>query len=365
MKHDIPDLAGIYITDDYIDVVLGRDTQPKSRKLTVVELSLHINIENHVRRFAFTSYESLEETFSVTAKWIADCTPRLRSLGVGCYGPFESIDPDDRGKPEYGQLQTTFHGDLSKRNLVTLLEDAFAPYYSDAPLITIQTDVAAAAIGIAYNRSRGPHRDTLKDQVVVFVKASLGIGGAFMRATTPWRGRLHPEMGLCHVPRWYSPALDPQNIERTWRYDRAVNPDSIEGLASVRAIEARYAPLSFEDLKRAPDHPAWERQAWYLAQMCWAINCIVSPHRIVLGGRIMTVPGLLDRVNQAYRDEIAGWPMSDSHAKLVASGDGFLDAQLGRNKEGALYAQKLGIVGSLCIAAMEDQPSALTAVPSR
>lgn len=365
MEQNAPDLAGIYITDEIIDVVLGRDADPALRKTSVGDLNLNVNQDLHIRRFFFSSYENIEDAFFFVCEWIHAFAPNLRSMAIGCYGPFESINPADRDREEYGKLQATFHGNLSNQNLITLIKDALDHHFTKYPLITVQTDVAAAAIGIAYNRSRSPNREVVKDQVVVFVKASLGIGGAFMRATTPWHGRLHSEMGQFHVPRWNSPRLDPHRVEQTWRYQGATNPDSIEALASVRAIEQRYAPLTFEQLRRDPTHSAWDREAWYLAQMCWAINCIVSPHRIVLGGRIISVPGLLDRVKRVYQDQIAGLQMTSSHAKVVAGGGNFLDAQLSHNKNGDLYAQKIGIIGSLCIAAMEDQPSSVRALPKR
>lgn len=366
MSEEAPDLAGMYVTDDYIDIAVGRDQNPHASKPTVGHLDLGKTVQ--VEHVLFKEHETIAAAFEAAARLVAQQAPALRSLGIASYGPFVSIDREDRGsrKPydtpsrHYGELQQRSRGGLAGQNLIKLVMPTLLDALPSRPLITVETDVAAAALGLVYTRSRGGASEKERNQVIVFVKASLGIGGAFVRAATPWRGRLHPEMGQFHVPRWQSAVLDPKGIEATWTNPDAHFPGSIEAMASVQAIETRFAPLKFAQLRQEPDHPAWERQAWYLAQLAWAITCVVNPHQIVFGGRILSVPGLIERVRRVFADQIAGSPEALEHVGIAPDDLGnYLHALYDQQKA---KVQKPGIVGSLCLAAMEDKPTNLTVV---
>lgn len=359
MADEAPDLAGIYITDDFIDVVLGRDQEALRRKRSVAELRLSSDPKVNQNIFRFKEDRPVSEAFRNAGDWIkARATGGLRSIGIGCYGPFKKISREDRGHPDYGTLDTTSHGRLSNLNIPQLVLNGLGRTQEHGPKITMETDVGLAAIGSVYNRSRSAasRDDTIDDQVIVFVKASLGIGGAFLRASTPWHGRLHPEMGQCNVPRW----PDPNEVEPKWRYSGAMNKNSIEGLASVEAIETRYS-TKFDDLKKQPDHEAWTREAWYLAQLAWTITCTICPHQIIFGGRIIGVPYLIDKVRTTFEQDIANWPSFPYIADRVTD---YIVPSLAK-RDGKSYVDRPGIVGALCLAAMEDQPSAVTTLPER
>ena len=49
------------------------------------------------------------------------------------------------------------------------------------------------------------------------------------------------------------------------------------------------------------DHPAFDLEAYYLAQVCVNALMTVSPERILLGGGVMQREGLLPRVRQYVR----------------------------------------------------------------
>lgn len=356
------DLAGMYVTDDYIDIAVGRDLEAHIPKRTVGDLKLDESFT--VEHVPFSKHATISAAFEKAANLIAKAAPDLRSLGIASYGPFVSIDRRDRdaGSSHYGELQRRSRGGLAGQNLVRLVEPVLSAKLGKRPKITVETDVAAAALGLVHNRSRyGASSDEL-NQVIVFIKASLGIGGAFMRAATPWRGRLHPEMGQFHVPRWQSSHLDPRKVEASWENPGAWFPGSIEAMASVQAIQARYAPMTFEELRGQPDHPAWEREAWYLAQLAWSITCIVSPHQIVFGGRIISVPGLIDRIRRVFAEEIAGSAEALRHVGIER--DSLATFLHSLNDPQEAKVSKPGIRGSLCLAAMEDQPDKIAAIGS-
>ena len=59
--------------------------------------------------------------------------------------------------------------------------------------------------------------------------------------------------------------------------------DCLEGLASGPALSKRWM-MPAQQLPA--DHPAWDLQAFYLAQMCVNITLNYGPQRIVLGGGV-------------------------------------------------------------------------------
>jgi fructokinase len=70
--------------------------------------------------------------------------------------------------------------------------------------------------------------------------------------------------------------------------------DCWEGLASGRAIEARWGRPALE---LAGDEAVWELEARYLALGLVSVICVLSPERIVIGGGVMSTPGLLPLVH--------------------------------------------------------------------
>lgn len=354
------DLVGVYITDDYIDVILGSDAYPNAHKTALSELTLDQGnfagtSARYSAQFGFGK-DNVEAVISACCAWIKTNTKGLRSVGVACYGPFESLSRVERQKslPSYGRLQSTSHGHrLGFKPLAKLFREGLTDANGRAPLVTMETDVAAAVAGEIYLRTfqaNGARDKTLDDQVFAFVKVSLGIGAAFMRASTSWQGRLHPEAGQIMVPRWTSgyDVIDEQEAE--FVHAGARNPGSIEALASVGAINARCRPYTFNDLKQNPNHMMWQREAYYLAHMLWNLTCIVSPHAIVMGGRVMSVPGLIDRIRTAF-SQIAG-DASFPHYGELANLETYIT--ICANPQGAEIG-KPGVIGALCLAAMETE----------
>ena len=80
--------------------------------------------------------------------------------------------------------------------------------------------------------------------------------------------------------------------------------DCLEGLASGPAIEKRWQTKA-ENLK--PDHPAWELEAQYLGAACADFLCTLSPQKIVMGGGVMDVPGLIEKVRTATTLQLADY----------------------------------------------------------
>ena len=112
--------------------------------------------------------------------------------------------------------------------------------------------------------------------------------------------------------------------------------DCLEGLASGPAIATRWgAPgesLGGEVLAAAVD-----LEARYLADAIRTIVYTIAPERIVLGGGVSRMPGLLPGVRAALRDRLAGYPGIAAHEDPE-----FVSA--------AGLADRAGVLGGLVVA---------------
>ena len=108
-------------------------------------------------------------------------------------------------------------------------------------------------------------------------------------------------------------------------------------MAAGPAVEKRWG-LKGQELP--PDHPAWDLEAHYLAQALQSLTVVLSPQRIIMGGGVMDVPGLIDKVRAKtlnYLNDYVRHPAITEHIEsyIVPPGLG--------NKAGVLGAIALGI----------------------
>ena len=82
----------------------------------------------------------------------------------------------------------------------------------------------------------------------------------------------------------------------------------LEGLASGPAIERRWG---LSPRLMTPDHPAWELEAEYLANMCANVILTLSPQVIVLGGGVMQQAHLFPRIREKTLELLGGYVASD------------------------------------------------------
>ncbi|HTI32907.1 MAG TPA: ROK family protein, partial [Miltoncostaea sp.] len=100
--------------------------------------------------------------------------------------------------------------------------------------------------------------------------------------------------------------------------------DCLEGMASGPAIAARWRrpaqDLAGDDLARAV-----EIEAHYMAAGLRNVVYALAPERIVVGGGVAALPGLLPAVGARLADALAGYPGLPEHA----SGDFVVPPGLG------------------------------------
>jgi fructokinase len=148
--------------------------------------------------------------------------------------------------------------------------------------VLLDTDVNGAALGEA-RFGAGAGLDSF-----LYLTVGTGIGGGAIVDGRPLHGLLHPEMGHLLVRRHVDEATGFTGV-------CPFHGDCLEGLASGSAMRARWG-AGAETL--ADDHPAWALEAYYLAQACFSMACILSPQRIVIGGGVAGRTTLYPRIHR-------------------------------------------------------------------
>jgi fructokinase len=201
-------------------------------------------------------------------------------LGVGAFGP---LDLDPRS-PTWGWVTSTPKPGWRNTPVGPLLSARLG-----IP-VALDTDVNAAALG------EGRWGAGTGVPSLCYLTVGTGIGAGLLTAGRPWHGLVHPEVGHLRVP--HDRQRDP------FAGVCPVHGDCWEGLASGRAIAARW---DSDPAALAPDHPAWELEAEYLALGILAIVSVASPHRVIAGGGVFGQPGLRERVGARLGELVAGY----------------------------------------------------------
>jgi fructokinase len=195
----------------------------------------------------------------------------VEAIGIGSFGPLDG----KLSSPTWGHITTTpkpgwAHADVGQEIQRRL----------SVPVV-FDTDVNAAAYGEhLWGAAQG--LDTF-----CYITVGTGIGGGGMARGKLLHGLVHPEFGHMRIPH----DLEADPFPGVCPY----HGDCWEGLASGLAIEARWG-RSAVDL--AGDEAVWELEARYLALGLVCVICVLSPERIVLGGGVLSAPGLLPLVHR-------------------------------------------------------------------
>lgn len=214
-----------------------------------------------------------EETLAIAIDWWRE-RGEVVALGIASFGPLRLR----RDVVDYGVYLMTPKLAWQGFSLV----DYFAKYLPSAQL-TIETDVNAALLAELKKGAAQGVKNAL------YLTVGTGIGAGVCCEGRLVHGMLHPEMGHLRVPRFAGDDF------------AGVCPfhgDCWEGLASGPAIEKRWG-LPAHLLPE--DHPAWEMEAYYLAQGLFSANTILSPERMILGGGVSQAPQLHERISEHLR----------------------------------------------------------------
>ena len=222
-----------------------------------------------------------EETMPDIINYFKD--KNIEALGISSFGPLNL----DESSPNYGDITTTPKPGWANYPLRKTLMDAL-----NVP-VGIDTDVNGAALAEA-TLGAGAGLDSL-----VYYTIGTGIGGGAMVGGKLVHGLVHPEMG--HI------LLRPHKDDPTPRGFCPYHDGCLEGMANGPAIEKRWG----KSAKELPeDHPAWDIEAEYLAQMCANTIVMLSPKMIVLGGGVMHQLHLFPKIRKRTQELLNGYVAS-------------------------------------------------------
>ena len=112
-------------------------------------------------------------------------------------------------------------------------------------------------------------------------------------------GLLHPEMG--HM-------LLTVREDDSYKGKCPYHGTCFEGLAAGPAIEARWGVKGNE---LPVDHPAWDLEAWYIAQALAIYVLTLSPKKIILGGGVMHQLQLFPMIHKYLQERLNGYIQKD------------------------------------------------------
>jgi fructokinase len=246
--------------------------------------------------------ETLPAICAILSDWERD--HGFAAIGIASFGPLD-LDP---GSNRYGRITSTNKPGWPGADVRGILSALFS-----VP-VGFDTDVNGAALAeIRWGSGQG-----LSDFAYVTVGTGVGVG--LIVHGRPTRGIGHSELGHIRVPR-----LPADQVKSACSY----HDDCVEGLASGPALLARLEGRSPSDL--SPDDPIWDPIVHTLAAMCHALVCATGPYRIAMGGGVVSgQPHLLDRINTALIDSLAGYmPLPGGGDYVVAPRLGDLAGPLG------------------------------------
>jgi Transcriptional regulator/sugar kinase len=209
----------------------------------------------------------------------------IAAIGFGSFGPIEI----DSRKPLYGNMLKTPKPHWSGFPVLAYLKTQLT-----MP-IALTTDVNSAALGEAtWGTAAGLDN-------CLYMTVGTGIGAGAIVNGQILHGFMHPEMGHMIVRR---------HEEDAFEGHCPFHKDCLEGLASGRAIEARYGVKAHQ---LDSGHDVWELIAYYLAQAITNIALVIAPKKVVVGGGVLKQTHLLPRIRRHVRQMLNGYMDVDDH----------------------------------------------------
>lgn len=225
------------------------------------------------------------ETLGLVIERLAEASPD--AVGIASFGPLE-LRP---GHPDHGRMRVTPKTGWTGVDVAGPFRDGLG-----VP-IGLDTDVNGAALG-EWKWGAG-----LTLSSIVYVTVGTGVGGGALIGGSPLHGMGHPEMGHISVRR---------HPEDPYPGSCRLHGDCLEGLASGPAIEGRFGTRA-ELLAGDELSAALQFEAFYLTQLVRDMVYVLAPERIILGGGVSQLPGLVERVGELVPIELAGYPGLAEH----------------------------------------------------
>lgn len=238
---------------------------------------------------------------------------RFDAVGIASFGPVEL----NTASPQFGWITSTPKSGWQDTDLIAGLD-----LPSGTP-VRLVTDVMGAALGEhRFGAGRG-----VAD--IAYATVGTGIGAGVVVDGAPLTWHSHSEVGHLIVRRHPK-----DSFEGTCPF----HGDCLEGLASGPSVAARWGRSGAH--LGALSEDAIELSSYYIAQLLATITYAVAPERIVLGGGVLKIPGLMDDVRKQLALLVGG--ALGSHALTDPGSKYVVRPALG---------DESGIRGALCLAA--------------
>lgn len=203
----------------------------------------------------------------------------MDALGIGSFGPIDI----NRTSDTYGYITSTPKpGWVNFPFVQTMRKEWNVP-------IAFTTDVNAAAWG-EYKRGAGAGTRSC-----LYITVGTGIGAGAVVDGKLLQGHSHPEMGHIRIRR---------HPDDSFAGFCPYHQDCLEGLAAGPAIELRWGKKGYE---LSEGHPAWEMEAYYLAQAIMHYSLILSPEKIVIGGGVLKQSHLFPMIRERVQEQARGF----------------------------------------------------------
>lgn len=224
-----------------------------------------------------------EETMPQVIEFFKKYEDSLKAMGIASFGP---IDINEKSET-YGYITNTPKMKWRHTDFLGWLKKEFPNVK-----LTWTTDVNGSAYG----------EYTVREDVenLVYYTIGTGVGGGAVINGQLLQQKSHPEMGHVSVRKQH---------DDTFEGVCPSHGDCLEGLVSGPAVEARMGMPS----KEIPeDDNYWDLQAHYIAQSMLNTNLIMVPEVIILGGGVMKVPGLIEKIRKEFIKLNRGYAPIDS-----------------------------------------------------
>jgi fructokinase len=115
------------------------------------------------------------------------------------------------------------------------------------------------------------------------------VGVGLVLEGRPVHGMMHPEGA--HIKCERCPGDD-------YAGDCPYHGACIEGMCNAKSAADRLGIVPSQLSSIPDDHPVWNIQAYYIAQLCAAIIYLTSAKRIIIGGGLMKRNGLFEHIRK-------------------------------------------------------------------
>jgi len=262
--------------------------------------------------------EDPRPTLAAMDAWIREAvgSDRIVGVGIGAFGPI-NLDPDS---PDFTRLTVT--PKLAWRG--TRLLDGL-PVLDGVPLRAV-TDVGAAAIG---EQQAGAGQGLSR---LAYVTIGTGVGAGVLLNGRAVVGTGDHELGHQLVRK---------HPEDTFAGQCPYHGDCLEGLSCGPALQARYG-IPAETFSPEQQAATARFVGDYAAQLAWTLRMGFSVQRVIFGGGVLHIPGLLDEL----RDRVAFY--ADGPIATPDGGEFIVQPQLGgeAGMRGALTLAAWSAAGS-------------------